>query len=171
MAKIGIFYGSSGGVTAAAAEKLEELFEGAELIDMEEDFDDIDQLLSYDILLLGSSTWGQGDPQRDWVDPLYEIESDEIDFSGKTIALFGAGDQETHGEHFVSALGKMYDLFKKRGAKLVGSFPTEGYSYDFSLADKGGKFVGLPIDDINQSDLTDERIEKWAASVKSELGI
>ena len=109
MSKIGIFFGSSGGVTRAVAEKLEELFDGAELIDMEEDFDDIDQMLEYDILLLGSSTWGQGDPQRDWVDPLYEIESDDVDFSGKTIALFGAGDQETHGEHFVSALGKMYD--------------------------------------------------------------
>ena len=65
MANIGIFFGSSGGVTRAVAEKLEELFDGAELIDMEEDFDDIDQMLEYDILLLGSSTWGQGDPQRD----------------------------------------------------------------------------------------------------------
>lgn len=128
-------------------------------------------MLEYDILLLGSSTWGQGDPQRDWVDPLYEIESDEIDFSGKKIALFGAGDQETHGEHFVSALGKMYDLFKARGASLVGSFPTEGFSYTFSLAEKDGKFVGLPIDDINQSEQTEERIEKWAAIIKEELGV
>ena len=171
MANIGIFFGSSGGVTRAVAEKLEELFDGAELIDMEEDFDDIDQMLEYDILLLGSSTWGQGDPQRDWVDPLYEIESDETDFTGKTIALFGAGDQETHGEHFVSALGKMYDLFSARGAKLVGSFPTEGFTYEFSLAEKDGKFVCLPIDDINQSDLTDERVEKWAAGIKEELGL
>ncbi len=171
MANIGIFFGSSGGVTRAVAEKLEELFEDAELIDMEEDYDDIDQLLEYDVLLLGSSTWGQGDPQRDWVDPLYEIESDEVDFSGKTVALFGAGDQETHGEHFVSALGKMYDLFSERGAKLVGSFPTDGFTYEFSLAEKDGKFVGLPIDDVNQADLTDERVEKWAAGVKAELGL
>ena len=171
MAKIGIFFGSSGGVTRNVAEKLEELFDDAELVDMEEDFDDVDQMLGYDILLLGSSTWGQGDPQRDWVDPLYEIESDDIDFSGKTVALFGAGDQETHGEHFVSALGKMYDLFSARGAKLVGSFPTDGFKYEFSLAEKDGKFVGLPIDDINQSDLTDERVEKWAAGIKEELGL
>ena len=171
MSKIGIFFGSSGGVTRAVAEKLEELFDGADLIDMEEDFDDVEQMLEYDILLLGSSTWGQGDPQRDWVDPLYEIESDDVDFSGKTIALFGAGDQETHGEHFVSALGKMYDLFSARGAKLVGSFPTDGFTYEFSLAEKDGKFVGLPIDDVNQADLTDERVEKWAAGVKAELGL
>lgn len=171
MSKIGIFFGSSGGVTRAVAEKLEELFDGADLIDMEEDFDDVEQMLEYDILLLGSSTWGQGDPQRDWVDPLYEIESDDVDFSGKTIALFGAGDQETHGEHFVSALGKMYDLFSARGAKLVGSFPTDGFTYEFSLAEKEGKFVGLPIDDVNQADLTDERVEKWAAGVKAELGL
>jgi flavodoxin I len=171
MAKIGIFFGSSGGVTRGVAEKLEELFEGAELVDMEEDFDGVEQLLEYDVLLLGSSTWGQGDPQRDWVDPLYEIDSDDIDFSGKTIALFGAGDQETHGEHFVSALGKMYDLFKERGAKLVGSFPKEGFVYDFSLAERDGMFIGLPIDDVNQSELTEERVEKWAAGVKEALGL
>ena len=34
MASVGIFVGSSGGVTQEAAEKLEELFDGAELINM-----------------------------------------------------------------------------------------------------------------------------------------
>jgi len=44
MAKIGIFVGSSGGVTQQAAETLEELFDDVELINMEEDYDDLDQL-------------------------------------------------------------------------------------------------------------------------------
>lgn len=171
MANIGIFYGSCGGTTGAAAEKIAALMEVDEdnVINMEEDYDDVDQLLEYDVLILGSSTWGQGDVQRDWVDPLFEIDGDEVDFSGKTIALFGAGDCQSHGEHFVSALGKMYDIFHARGAKLIGSFPTDGFTYKASLAIKDGQFCGLPFDDVNESDKTEERIEAWVAKLKSEL--
>ena len=177
MASVGIFVGSSGGVTLEAAEKLQELFEGSELINMEEDYDDLEQFDEFDVILfhideLRTSTWGQGDPQRDWVDPLYEIENDEPDFTGKKAAFFGAGDQKTHGEHFVSALGKMEELFHNRGAKTgFGHWPTDGYEYEFSLAEKGGRFCGLPIDDVNQADLTDERLEAWAAQVKTEMGL
>ncbi|MFA6397193.1 MAG: flavodoxin domain-containing protein, partial [Sulfurimonas sp.] len=70
MAKIGIFFGSSSGVTRGVAEALAKQFSNSELIDMEEDFDGIEQFDDFEILLIGSSTWGQGDPQRDWVDPL-----------------------------------------------------------------------------------------------------
>ncbi len=169
---IGIFVGSSGGVTMEAAEKLEELFEGAELINMEEDYDDLEQFDDFDVLLIGSSTWGQGDPQRDWVDPLYEMENEEPDFSGKKVAFFGAGDQKAHGEEFVSALGKMETLFAKLGAKTgYGHWPTDGYEYKFSAAVKAGKFCGLPIDDVNQEELTEERLTTWAAQVKAEMEI
>lgn len=172
MANIGIFVGSSSGVTQSVAEQLEDLFDGSELINMEEDYDDLDQFEEFDVLLIGSSTWGQGDPQRDWVDPLYEMENEEPDFSGKKVAFFGAGDQDTHGEEFVSALGKMKDIFSKLGADTeFGHWPVEGYTYKFSLAEKDGKFCGLPIDDVNQADLTTERIATWASQVKSEMGI
>lgn len=172
MASVGIFVGSSSGVTQAVAEQLEDLFDGSELINMEEDYDDLDQFEDFDVLLIGSSTWGQGDPQRDWVDPLYEMENEEPDFSGKKVAFFGAGDQDTHGEEFVSALGKMKDIFSNLGADTeFGYWPTDGYSYKFSLAEKDGKFCGLPIDDVNQADLTSERITTWANQVKSEMGI
>ncbi len=171
MANIGIFYGSSSGITRKVAEQLEELFEGSEVIDMEEDYEDADQMLEFDVLLLGSSTWGQGDPQRDWVDALYDIENEEPDFSGKKIALFGAGDGESHGEEFVSALAKLHELFDTLGADFVGFWPTEGYKYEFSAAEKEGKFCGLAIDDINQEDLTQSRVESWAGQVKSELGL
>lgn len=172
MANVGIFVGSSGGVTQGAAEKLEELFDGAELINMEEDYDDLDQFEEFDVLLIGSSTWGQGDPQRDWVDPLYEMDNDEPDLSGKKIAFFGAGDQDTHGEFFVSALGKMENIFKKCGAETgFGYWPTEGYDFKFSDAKREDKFCGLPIDDVNQEDLTESRVTAWAQQVKSEMGL
>ena len=172
MANVGIFVGSSGGTTQGAAEKLEELFEGAELINMEEDYDDLDQFDEFDVLLIGCSTWGQGDPQRDWVDPLFEMENEEPDLSGKKVAFFGAGDQEAHGEEFVSALGKMEELFHKLGAKTgFGHWATDGYNYKYSAAEKGGVFIGLPIDDVNQEDLTETRLNTWATQVKTEMGL
>ncbi|MCX6074833.1 MAG: flavodoxin [Campylobacterales bacterium] len=171
MAKIGIFFGSSSGVTRKAAELLEEQFSDVELIDMEEDYDDIEQFDAFDILLIGSSTWGQGDVQRDWVDPLYELDNEHPDFSGKKVAFFGAGDQKTHGEHFLSALGKMHDLFVSLGAKSYGFIPVSGYEYKFSLAEKEGKLCGLGIDDVNQDDLTQERVIAWANQLKNEMGL
>lgn len=172
MANVGIFVGSSGGITQGAAEKLEELFDSAELINMEEDYDDLDQFDEFEVLLIGSSTWGQGDPQRDWVDPLYEMENEEPDFSGKKVAFFGAGDQESHPEEFVTALGKMKDIFTKLGADTeYGYTSTEGYSYKYSYSEKDGKFCGLAIDDINQEDLSEQRITSWAEQVKSEMGL
>jgi flavodoxin I len=100
------------------------------------------------------------------------MENEEPDFSGKKVAFFGAGDQDTHGEEFISALGKMKETFSKLGADTeYGYWPTEGYTYQSSLAEKDGKFCGLAIDNINQEDLTPERITTWAEQLKNEMGI
>jgi len=136
---------------------------------MEEDFDDVEQMLEFDYLLIGCSTWGAGELQRDWIDPYLEF--DDYDFSGKKIALFGAGDAKTHGEHFVSALGKLYKKFTEKGAEVVGFFPKDSYNYDFSEAEIDGKFCGLPIDDMNQKDLTESRVDAWGTQVKQEFGL
>ncbi|MDJ0661985.1 MAG: flavodoxin [Crocosphaera sp.] len=168
MAKVGIFYGSTSGITEEIAIKLREKL-GEDICDiysMEEDFDEYDQLLDYDYLLLGCSTWGAGEVQNDWREPLFEMELDKPDFTGKTIALFGAGDQVDHGTEFVSALGKMYEHFNKLGATLVGEFPNEGYDFQYSSALLNDKFVGLPIDEVNQSEKTEERISQWVDSIR-----
>lgn len=172
MAQIGIFVGSSGGVTQSVGEQINELFDDAELINMEEDYDDLDQFDEFEILLIGSSTWGQGDPQRDWVDPIFEMQNEEPDFSGKKVAFFGAGDQESHGEEFVSALSKFKKLFSDLGADTeYGYWPTDGYAHKASTAEEGGKFCGLAIDAINQADLTQERVQQWVAQIKKEMDI
>ena len=167
MATIGVFYGSTAGVTEEIAEKLAEYFDEdtCELVNME-DFDDFDDMLQYDYLLLGYSTWGSGEVQNDWRDPLVEMEDEKPDFTGKTIAFFGAGDCGTHGENFVSALGTLYDYFKEAGATIVGDVSTDDYTFSKSFAVRDGKFVGLPIDEINESDKTDERIENWIENLR-----
>ena len=172
MAKIGIFVGSSSGITQKTAEAIEELLDDAELINMAEDYDDTDQFNDFDILLIGSSTWGQGDVQRDWVDPLMELQDEEPDLSGKKAAFFGAGDQKDHGEEFVTALQKIKDIFTTLGADTeYGYWSTDGYKYEFSAAEKDGKFCGLAIDDVNQEELTQERVNSWVTQIKQELAL
>lgn len=166
---IGIFCGTAGGTSLKVANALAEAFKVDEVINMEEDFDDVDQLLEYDVLFLGSSTWGQGDVYHEWVDPLFEIDSDGIDFSGKKVAFFGAGDSVKHGEQFCSAIGKLYQTFTKAGATPIGSIPKDGYSYEFSLAEIDGKFCGLAIDEHNESDKTETRIENWIETLQSQF--
>lgn len=173
MANIGIFCGTAGGTSMIIAEALAESFgiEEDDLVNMEEDFDDIEQMLEYDVLFIGSSTWGQGDVYYEWVDPQFEIESDEIDFTGKTVALFGAGDSVKHGEHFCSALGKLYKTFSKAGANIIGFVDKDDYKYEFSLAEMDGKLCGLVIDQHNEESKTETRIENWIESLKTQIQI
>jgi flavodoxin I len=173
MSKMGIFVGTAGGTSMKIADALVEAFgiDEDDVINMEEDFDDVeDQLLEYDVLFLGSSTWGQGDLHFSWVDPVLEIEDEGFDFSGKTVAFFGAGDCKKHGEHFCSALGKLHKTFTGAGAKAIGFVPKDDYTYEYSGAEMGEKLCGLAIDEHNESDKTAERIEKWIEILKSELG-
>ncbi|MEA1917775.1 MAG: flavodoxin domain-containing protein [Campylobacterota bacterium] len=141
-----------------------------DVIFMEDDYDDVEQFEDYDVLFIGSSTWGQGDPHFEWVDPMLEIDED-ADFSGKKVAFFGAGDSVKHGEHFCSALGKLYDVFTKKGATPIGSIDKDIYKYEASLAEKDGMFCGLGIDEHNEKEKTPERIELWIEKLKSDLGV
>jgi len=66
----------------------------------------------------------------------------------------------------------MENIFKKCGAETgFGYWPTEGYDFKFSDAQRDDKFCGLAIDAINQEDLTEPRLSEWASKVKSEMGI
>ena len=56
-----------------------------------------------------------------------------------------------------------------RGAKTIGYWSTDGYDFTESKAVRNGKFVGLAIDEDNQSDLTDERVKAWVAQIKQEF--
>ena len=46
---------------------------------------------------------------------------------------------------------------------------TDGYTFDDSEAVVDGKFVGLALDDVNEDDKTDERIDAWIDSIKGSL--
>ena len=91
------------------------------------------------------------------------------DLSGKTIALFGCGDCESYSDTFVGGIGELYQGIKASGASFVGAVSTDGYSFDDSEAVVDGMFVGLPLDDVNEDDKTDTRIDAWIADITPNL--
>ena len=122
---------------------------------------------SADALILGVSTWDNGELQQDWRRFLPKL--DEIDLSGKTVALFGLGDAQGFSGLYVNALRTLYDKICERGAKVVGRWPVSGYEFRESHAVVDGAFVGLVIDQENQSGLTVQRIGEWVAQIKPDL--
>ena len=163
MKQVGIFYGSSSGKTAAIATRIYEKIgeERADLKDVEHS--SIDDMMDYEFLILGIPTWGIGKTQEDWdvLLPMFE----NIDFSSKKVALFGLGDQESYPGTFADALGRLYEVLLKTGCSFTGSWPVAGYAYEGSTAVKGGRFVGLVLDEENQPGETDQRIDKWLKDI------
>ena len=169
MSRMGVFVGTAGGTSMRIANALTEAFEIEEVVNMEDDFDDVEDMLQYDVLFIGSSTWGQGDPHYSWLDPLLEIEAGEYDFGGKIVAFFGAGDCQKHGENFLSALGRLYEAFTKNGAKAIGFLPKSLYTYEHSKAEYGDQLCGCGIDEHNESNKSAERISQWIEVLQQEL--
>lgn len=161
---IGIFYGSSGGVTEDIAKLIKkELNIQADLIDISDAT--ADNFDKYSGLILGTSTWGDGDLQDDWDDFFEEFKN--IDLTGKSVALFGVGDQDSYPDTFLNGLGTLYAQTTKNGATVIGNdYSTQGYDFDESTACVDDKFVGLAIDEDNQSELTKQRVSKWSENIR-----
>ena len=168
MKKIGIFYGSSTGTCEDLANRIAGKL-GVPAADVySADKLTVDKVKDYNVLILGSSTWGDGDLQDDWYDGVKELKS--ADLSGKLVALFGCGDSESYGDTFCDAIGVLYEHLKNTGCTFIGNdVSTEGYSFSSSIAATDGHFVGLALDDVNESDKTDQRIDAWVAGLKSSL--
>lgn len=170
MATIGLFYGTQTGNTQMIAEKIQAAFAGTAVVQLHDiatadptDFE------TYDCLIIGCPTWNVGELQADW-DSFYD-ELDNIDFSGKKVAYFGAGDQVGYADNFGDAIGILEAKISERGGVTVGYWPTTDYEFNESKALRGDQFVGLLIDEDNQSDLTDRRIQQWVTQLKKEFGL
>ena len=164
MSKTIVVYGSSTGTCEAIAEKIAQKL-GCEAIDVQNLTADV--VNNNQNLILGTSTWGAGELQDDWYDGLKVLQGAEL--TGKTIALFGCGDCESYGDTFVGGIGELFNALKTSGASFVGAVDIDGYTFGDSEAVVDGKFVGLPLDDVNEDDKTDTRIEAWIAAISPNL--
>jgi len=162
---IGIFYGSSRGNTEGGAKQIQAEFgaDNAQVFDVAKATKD--DLEKFDNLIFGTSTWGFGELQDDFDGFMKQIEAANL--SGKTVALFGCGDQESYSDTFVDGMGLVWQSLQGKGCNIVGQTSTEGYSYSNSQSDVEGKFVGLAIDENNQSDQTADRVKAWVEVLKN----
>lgn len=172
MNKIGIFYGTDTGTTRLVAKRIFKAL-GAEAADAPKNVNraGVEEFSSYDALILGTPSYGVGAipgqavgcVEPNWAEFLPQLEG--LDFSGKRVALFGLGHQERYSERFASSLIHLYRFFQAHGAELIGTWSTEGYTFEASASIVDGRFVGLVVDQRSQPALTDPRIEAWLAEV------
>jgi flavodoxin I len=117
------------------------------------------KMMNYENLILGIPTWGIGELQDDWLLALPVL--DDFDLTGKKVAIFGLGDQESYPDTFADAMGTLFDALSRTGCKLTGTWRTPGYEFTGSKALRGDEFVGLVLDVENQEELTEKRISEW----------
>lgn len=167
--KIGLFYGSSTCYTEMVAEKIRDLL-GAEWVYLHDIKDVLPcRMEEYDVLILGIPTWDFGELQEDWQAIWPQLS--QLKLSGKIIALYGMGDQLGYGEWFLDALGLLYLELAAHQVQFVGFWPTAGYDFSSpkALSADGQHFVGLALDEVNQYQLSEERLQQWCEQILLEM--
>ncbi len=174
MSKIGLFFGPLKGSVHRVAEKVKAAFgeQEVELVAVNEaSAADLEKynLIIFGISTVGKETWDSNYSNTDWSKFFPNIS--KVDFSGKTVAIFGLGDHVTYSSYFVNAIGILAKELMKKGATIVGQIDPSGYEFDESEAIIDGKFIGLPIDEDFEPELTDERVANWVKSIKPAFGL
>ncbi|MCM1110289.1 MAG: flavodoxin [Clostridium sp.] len=164
--RIGVFFGSSTGTTAEEAGNIARAMGVAE-----KDVHDVaatapSSVGNYDVLIFGTSTWGDGRLESDWYDFLDGIEV--LDLKDKIIALFGCGD-ESMSRTFCNGVGELYDRLQRTGAWFIGAYPADCYDFEHTSAIRDGLYVGLLLDDVNRPELSPDRVAGWTTQLKGEL--
>ena len=164
--RIKLIYGSDTGNTELVTEDIVKLLDNIEVTTVgdltPEDWD-------HDKFILGIPTWYDGDLQSDWEEYFEEFKT--IDFTDKTVAIFGLGDQLGYEEWFCDGVGILAEVVLKNGGRVIG-YTDKDESYDFETTPKSiikdDVFYGLCIDEDNQGELTQERLSKWVEQIKLE---
>ncbi|MGI6551088.1 MAG: flavodoxin [Syntrophomonadales bacterium] len=141
MEKAIIVYGSNTGNTetlaAALSEELKSRFDVTtrNVIDISPQ-----DIINYDLIVLGSSTWNEGELQDDFLD--FYDEMDQLDLTGKKVAVFGPGD--SNWDEYCRAVDILEDKSRQLNANLV----TPGFKWD---------------GDIDEEAITE--VKKWASKL------
>ena len=146
--RIKLIYGSDTGNTELVTEDISKLLDNIEVTTVadltSEDWD-------HDKFILGIPTWYDGELQSDWED--YFEEFKKIDFTNKTVAIFGLGDQLGYEEWFCDGIGILAEVIMENGGKVIG-YTEKDDSYDLDETPKSlvddNTFYGLCLDEDNQ---------------------
>tara|TARA_B100001057_G_scaffold250357_1_gene250615 strand:+ start:7993 stop:8508 length:516 start_codon:yes stop_codon:yes gene_type:complete len=165
---IAIIYGSDTGATENVAKLIHQKI-GEDKVDLlEVNKVSPEDFKKYSTILMGVPTWYIGELQSDW--DYFFSDFENIDFTGIKTSYFGLGDQLGYPDSFVDGIGILAKVVLKNGGEVFGSWSTEGYDFDESLGvNPDGDFYGLVIDDDNQHEMTEERIDKWLSQISSHI--
>lgn len=172
MTTIGLFYGTNTGFTEIVVDLIVEEFDivAPGLVAVHDIASEpLEKMLAYDLLVVGCPTWNVGQLQDDWDEKFAQIEN--LDLHGKKMAIFGLGDQYGYPENFCDAIGILGRKFAEGGAELVGFTSTDGYQYSHSLGIEGDRFMGLALDEDNESDKTPARVADWVWQLVDEFDL
>lgn len=165
-----VYYGSSLGRVEGAARAVAKELSITTLVDLYDN--PISGAVDHRFVVLAMSTWYDGILQDDWRE--HESELSALDWSRTTVAMVCLGDQYGYPQTFADSLGIVWDAIQPRGAELIGRWDPKtdpvGYNFRASRGLQDGRFLGLALDDDNQSAVTDERITLWCDQIRRELG-
>lgn len=167
-----IFYGPENGSVHRVAGLIRDLIgpEKIELVPVKnassKDLDRFDKII-FGISTVGKETWDGNPAGGDWGKFLPEI--GKAGFEGKKVAIYGLGDHITYPSNFVDSMGLLARELERAGVTLSGQVPAEGYEFEESAALKGEMFVGLPLDEDFQPELTLQRVREWLDQLENDF--
>lgn len=117
MVKAIVIYGSTTGTTENIAQIVAQKMKSSEKDVAVKNAASLDseELIDYDLILLGCSTWGDGELQHDFIG--FEEKLRGVDLNGKKAAVFGPG--ESSYPQFCKAVDILEEALKKCGAELI----------------------------------------------------
>ncbi len=124
------------------------------------------------IILVGSTVgadhWSNKTMVNEWQDFFSKIA--ENGFEDKKVALVGLGNSVLYPEHFADGMAYLYKEVTEKNASVFGAVSAEDYDFEDSEAlNDDGFFCGLALDEDNEEDLTEGRLEKWIEVLKADL--
>ena len=173
MGKIAIFFGPTDGAVHRVANKIRDGIgnDKVVMVPVKEatasDLEKFDKII-FGLSTVGKETWKSTYSNLDWA--RFLPETGKARYEGKILAIFGLGDHITYAAAFVDHMALLGRELIKNGATLVGQVSTDGYEFDESEALIDGKFIGLPVDEDFEPELTDERIQLWLEQLRPHFG-
>jgi len=174
MSKTAVFYSPVGGNVNNVANMLGEMI-GNDKVDIipVKEVESEDLYKYQQIILVGSTVgtdhWKNEIIVDEW--PEFFRKSKETGYENKKVAIVGLGNCVLYPEHFADGMAVLYEEIKKQNGEVLGKVNAEGYDFtDSESLDEDGFFCGLAIDEDNEAELTEERLEKWISQLKPDFG-
>lgn len=173
MSKTAIFFSPEGGSVNQVAKKLGKMIgnDKADIIPVKDAGKD--DVMNYSqVILVGSTVgadhWSNETVLNEW--PGFFARIAGVSFEDKKVAIVGLGNSVLYPEHFADGMAYLHKEITAKNAQVFGFVDSEGYTFEDSEAvNDEGVFCGLPLDEDNEEELTDERLEGWLSRLGSDF--